>query len=253
MIVAHKASELTVSAAQLAENLRNFANNIENLDDAQKPTSHLADYLKATATKPEQLLNDGPSLAALAFWTARNAIASWDYPIYGKPLHSHLIQWWREPLRRIRSSPTGLALKQTSRVFLHIEDVVVVGPDWFLKAIDLPFPTYVESQPAWLALAKEILKDYFRAVIRGQMQDEGDYTICPHPCMKPLLAEYGRANPGRLVFGKYGEAGAKRPGELLDKLMDLVKGHLTKIPEWVFTPWKTTLLGLMPDPDQVDR
>lgn len=124
-----------------------------------------------------------------------------------------------------------------------------MGPKWFLHARGLQFPNNREEcSPPIQKLAREALSDYFREVVSGETQPHGDRAALVHPSIAPHIDKWKQSPDSPLRFSAYSEDGKIRPCDIVDDLMDYVKGKLRPLDEWVYFPWKQTLLGLFDAP-----
>jgi hypothetical protein len=239
-----KDEALKISGKFVADSARTFADIVEAKDDCREHAQRYAKSLIMMTSKPVKLGRGWSDLAALAFWTARNAIYSWDYPIDETSLRSRDLEYWVRPEEPKRTGPETLGLRLHPTVNLHTGDILIVAPEWFLSARDLSI-AFDERAPSEdvLKLARETLSDYFKQLVFSETLPEGKQRTYRHPCVESLLDSFRPAGVGPLEFSAYGHHSNKRPSDIVNALMNGVKGKLRTLGEWVFFPWKQTLLG----------
>ena len=187
MAIAVQGVRFPVDGERLAARCRDFADYVSGRDDAADAAAKFRKFLQAISTGSKRRADSWPDLAKLAFWTARNAIFAWSFPVNGVPLREHRICWWTVSEEKRRIPGISLGLKLHPRIYLHAGKSLVMAPRWFLDARDLPFPDEPHTSKEWIEVAKRALNEYFRFVVISQSGATSQPLAYVHPAVKHLF------------------------------------------------------------------
>lgn len=239
---------------EISHELRSFADWIEGQANAVAAAQKVAAWLHAATSAPPTAERGWTGLAALGFWTVRNAACIWQMPSDGLPHCSGAIYWSEMPEDRTEFDGVSLTLKMHPYVQVYAERSLIVGPRWFIDAANLLFQMDQSSIEFWRPVARCAIDQYFRQLIASESRPIDQRDVFVHPAVEQALRMMRirkRDDGGALQLDGYASASnvGNTPGAIIKRLMDSVKDSLDSLPESTFVPWRSTLLGLIP-PDK---
>lgn len=239
------------SGKELAGTLRRWADVVEEEHDAAPTALATSRWMTMMMDEPPQRERNWTDLAALAFWTVRNAAWSWETKFDGTALRELPVRWFQRSNEKRDVPGSSLRLKIHPLVNIHHGGKVIVAPSWFLDTWALPTRIGKESIEAWQPVARMVVDDYLRLALWSESQTQEGRTTFVHPAVSTYLASLNmrRDMEGRLIFDARTPgipSAGHTPNVLVNRMLDNMKNTYTSLPEWVFLPWKRTFMGLIP-------